>query len=73
MKNRTGHDFSQYKTKTLIRRIQRRMQLVQIETAPDYIRLLRKDARESQLLVRDLLINIVFLPVVLASSEQLTS
>jgi two-component system, chemotaxis family, CheB/CheR fusion protein len=34
------------------------MQLVQIDATPDYIRLLRKDSRESQLLVRDLLINV---------------
>jgi two-component system CheB/CheR fusion protein len=58
VRNRTGHDFSEYKTNTLIRRIQRRMQLVQIDATPDYIRLLRKDSRESQLLVRDLLINV---------------
>ena len=56
--NRTGHDFGQYKQKTLIRRIQRRMQLVQIDAAPDYIRLLRTDSREAQLLFRDLLINV---------------
>jgi two-component system, chemotaxis family, CheB/CheR fusion protein len=58
VKGRTGQDFSQYKAKTLIRRIQRRMQLLQIDAAPDYVRLLRKDSRESQLLVRDLLINV---------------
>ncbi len=56
--SRTGHDFGQYKQKTLIRRIQRRMQLVQIDAAPDYIRLLRTDGREAQLLFRDLLINV---------------
>ena len=56
--SRTGHDFGQYKIKTLIRRIQRRMQLVQIDAAPDYIRLLRTDSREAQLLFRDLLINV---------------
>src|SRR6185503_1649730 len=50
---RTGHDFGQYKQKTLIRRIQRRMQLVQINAAPEYIRLLRTDSREAQLLFRD--------------------
>jgi len=58
MHNRTGHDFGQYKQKTLIRRIQRRMQLVQINAAPEYIRLLRTDSREAQLLFRDLLINV---------------
>jgi len=58
MHNRTGHDFGQYKQKTLIRRIQRRMQLVQINAAPEYIRLLRTDSREAQLLFRDLLSNV---------------
>lgn len=58
VRNRTGHDFSQYKMKTLMRRIQRRMQLVQIDAVPDYVGLLRKDAREAQLLFNDLLINV---------------
>jgi two-component system, chemotaxis family, CheB/CheR fusion protein len=58
LQTRTGHDFGQYKQKTLIRRIQRRMQLVQIDIPPDYIRLLRTDSHEAQLLFRDLLINV---------------
>ena len=58
VKNRTGHDFSQYKNKTLVRRIQRRMQIVQIDSVFEYIKQLRKDAREAELLFRDLLINV---------------
>ena len=32
-----GHDFTQYKSKTLVRRVQRRMQLLQIDDVPDIL------------------------------------
>ena len=38
---RIGHDFSQYKTATLTRRIRRRMQAQGIATVPDLLRVLR--------------------------------
>jgi len=53
-----GHDFSQYKEKTLIRRIQRRMQVLQIDSTSAYIERLRKDPVETDLLFHDLLIGV---------------
>ena len=41
----TGHDFSQYKHNTLLRRIQRRMQVLRIDTVPAFIERLRKEPR----------------------------
>ncbi len=53
-----GHDFSQYKEKTLTRRIQRRMHVVQVETVPDYIAYLRAHREEHQQLFREVLIGV---------------
>ena len=58
LRAKLGHDFSQYKEKTLVRRIQRRMQVLQIGTMPEYIERLRKEPREYELLFRDLLIGV---------------
>jgi two-component system, chemotaxis family, CheB/CheR fusion protein len=58
LRSKTGHDFSRYKDSTFIRRVQRRMQVVQLTSAADYVDLLRKDAREIELLFRDLLIGV---------------
>ncbi|WP_409606557.1 chemotaxis protein CheB [Brevundimonas sp.] len=58
LRAKTGHDFSKYKTKTVTRRIQRRMQVLQIDTVPGYIKRLRDDAGEPELLFRDLLIGV---------------
>jgi two-component system CheB/CheR fusion protein len=55
---RTGHDFSGYKDKTVARRIQRRMQVLQIDEMPDYIERLRKEPQELDLLLQDLLIGV---------------
>ena len=55
---RIGHDFSKYKEKTLIRRIQRRMQVLQSDTVPDYIARLREDPVQLELLFRELLIGV---------------
>lgn len=54
----TGHDFSRYKEKTLIRRIQRRMQVVQAASMSDYIAYLRREPGEFDLLFNELLINV---------------
>ncbi|MFW6182898.1 MAG: chemotaxis protein CheB [Chloroflexota bacterium] len=54
----TGHDFSQYKRSTLLRRIQRRMQLNGNRTLDAYLSQLRHDAAESRLLFNDLLIGV---------------
>ena len=53
-----GHDFSQYKEKTLMRRIQRRMLVTQAETVPAYIDYLRQHASEHELLFREFLIGV---------------
>jgi two-component system CheB/CheR fusion protein len=53
-----GHDFGQYKEKTLVRRIQRRMQVLQMDAVKDYIARLRKDPVEIEALFRDLLIGV---------------
>ena len=38
LRSQTGHDFSKYKSSTLIRRIARRMAVHQIEALPDYVK-----------------------------------
>ncbi len=53
-----GHDFSGYKTKTFLRRVQRRMQVTRAETIGSYVELLRQDPQEVSALFRDLLINV---------------
>lgn len=54
----TGHDFSGYKTRTFMRRVQRRMQARQCEAIEDYVAYLRENPDEAGLLFRDLLINV---------------
>jgi two-component system CheB/CheR fusion protein len=55
---RTGHDFSQYKRSTVLRRIQRRMQLQQLETLSAYLEVLGKRGEEAGELFTDLLITV---------------
>jgi two-component system CheB/CheR fusion protein len=54
----TGHDFSQYKQNTLIRRIERRMALHQIEQPEQYLRFMQQSSVEAEALFRDLLIGV---------------
>ena len=57
--NVTGHDFHGYKRGTFIRRIQRRMQVMQVEGGIEvYIERLRADREEVQHLFQDLLIGV---------------
>ena len=58
LRARTGHDFLQYKEKTLLRRLQRRMQLLQIETPEGYIERVRDKPEELDQLFRELLIGV---------------
>ncbi|MGY4363547.1 two-component system CheB/CheR fusion protein [Bradyrhizobium sp. i1.7.7] len=58
IRNQIGHDFSGYKTKTFVRRVQRRMQVTQIESIQGYVELLRQQPQEVGALFRDLLINV---------------
>jgi two-component system CheB/CheR fusion protein len=54
----TGHDFSQYKRSTILRRIQRRMQLHGLATLEAYLEYLRHSTDEAQALFADLLIGV---------------
>ena len=58
LRNQVGHDFSGYKAKTFLRRVHRRVQVVQSATIEAYIDRLRQDPSEAQALFRDLLINV---------------
>ncbi len=53
-----GHDFSEYKHGTLIRRIERRMSLRRISTVNGFLDLLREDANEREFLRQDFLIGV---------------
>ncbi|MFL5295828.1 MAG: CheR family methyltransferase [Phenylobacterium sp.] len=58
LRNATGNDFHGYKQPTFQRRIQRRMQVVQIDDVERYIERLRGDPAEVQHLFQDLLIGV---------------
>ncbi len=58
LRNQVGHDFSGYKMKTFVRRVERRMQVTQSEAIESYISHLRRDPQEVRTLFRDLLINV---------------
>ena len=55
---RTGHDFSQYKRSTLLRRVQRRMQIYGDLTLESYLDHLRQNATEATALFNDILIGV---------------
>lgn len=54
----TGHDFSSYKTNTVIRRIERRMAVNDAAGIGKYIALLRKNHQEAHALCQDILIGV---------------
>ena len=56
--SQVGHDFSGYKDKTFMRRVQRRMQVVGLTRLEDYLTLLNRTPTRSALLFRDLLISV---------------
>jgi len=58
LRSHTGHDFSQYKENTVIRRMERRMALHQIEKQEDYLSYLQKNKLEIEAFFRDLLIGV---------------
>jgi chemotaxis methyl-accepting protein methylase len=58
LRDQTGHDFSFYKKNTLIRRIERRMGVHQITNVDVYIRYLRENPQETELLFKELLIGV---------------
>ncbi|MGH6743193.1 MAG: CheR family methyltransferase, partial [Bradyrhizobium sp.] len=58
LRTKTGNDFHGYKQNTFLRRVQRRMQVVQIDDITSYVDFLRTDKDEVQSLFNDLLIGV---------------
>lgn len=58
LRARTGHDFSGYKNSAIARRVQRRMQVLQLDTVAAFLARLRQDARQIELLFQDFLIGV---------------
>jgi two-component system CheB/CheR fusion protein len=58
LRAQTGNDFSQYKRSTICRRIERRMGLHQIDQVAGYVRFLRENPKETELLFKELLIGV---------------
>ena len=55
---KTGHDFSRYKHNTVLRRVERRMAVLQIESQADYVAYLRNNPHEIDTLFKELLIRV---------------
>jgi len=58
LRAQTGHDFSYYKNTTIIRRIERRMAVNQIERVDEYVRFIREHPAEADTLFKELLIGV---------------
>lgn len=58
LRNKTGHDFHGYKPGTFLRRVQRRMQVLQTDQIQTYVESLRAKPDEAQNLFNDLLIGV---------------
>ena len=58
LRTKLGHDFSGYRDKTFLRRVQRRMQVLDVATLDEYVVRLRASVEEANLLFRDLLIRV---------------
>jgi chemotaxis methyl-accepting protein methylase len=58
LRAQTGQDFSLYKKSTVNRRIERRMGIHQIDKLPTYVRYLRENPAELELLFKELLIGV---------------
>lgn len=54
----TGHDFAYYKRATVLRRIERRLQINQLQNIWAYLELVRASAEETESLLKDLLISV---------------
>ena len=55
---KTGHDFSNYKQATILRRLERRMSVHEKSSLTAYARLLKAVPEEAQILLKDLLISV---------------
>ena len=58
LRTHTGHDFSLYKQNTIYRRVERRMNISQLDNLPNYIRLLQENPAEIENLFKELLIGV---------------
>jgi two-component system, chemotaxis family, CheB/CheR fusion protein len=58
LRTHSGHDFSQYKSNTVYRRIERRMAMQQIENLERYVGYLQQTPDEIEALFRDMLIGV---------------
>lgn len=58
LRTHTGHDFFLYKRSTMYRRIERRMGIHQIDKINTYVRYLRENPQELELLFKELLIGV---------------
>jgi len=58
LRAQTGHSFSQYKPSTILRRIERRMAVHQVDTLDNYVKYLQQAPTEVEALFRDLLIGV---------------
>ncbi|GEP06694.1 chemotaxis protein CheB [Methylobacterium oxalidis] len=58
LRKRTGHDFSNYKRATIMRRVIRRMQVCRVESLADYATYLANTPEEAKELFSDLLISV---------------
>lgn len=54
----TGHDFSLYKQNTILRRVEKRMNVHQIARLADYVAYLRENPQETEALFKELLIRV---------------
>ena len=60
LKAKTGHDFTNYKQATVLRRIARRLQVHNLLDIYSYIKVLQEDPHEINSLLRDLLITVTY-------------
>lgn len=58
LRSHTGYDFSLYKKNTIMRRIERRMSVQQIDKISDYVRFLQANRSELDVLFKELLIGV---------------
>jgi two-component system CheB/CheR fusion protein len=58
LRARSGFDFRAYRKRMLMRRIERRMGLVHLDSIPEYVKLLQEHPEELHLLVKDLFISV---------------
>lgn len=58
LKAKTGHDFSAYKRNTVLRRIDRRMMVNEVQQFRNYLTILEEDPKEAEALYQELLIGV---------------